>query len=169
MKITRLLVLFLLSLSLASCSAKRTTEFDNSKLLLSIEERDFKSDKVTEFNFFDSGLSQEIIVHSPNSEEDLFTNKFEKLNEKELTTLKSFEQKLSKLDYENSFPWKEGLYDRGNVYKISFISSKKLEYLNRTKKNSSKEIKFEKVLYYYEGHKDSPELFKEIVEFIKEL
>jgi hypothetical protein len=169
MKILRYLLLILLSISFSSCSAKKESLLGKSKLLISIEKRDYSSDKVTEINFFDSGLKQEIVIHDTSSKENLFSTSLDQLNSKQLEAIKSFETKLNKLDYENSFPWKEGLYDRGNVYKISFISSKKLEYIARKDAKDSSEIQFEKILYYYQGHKESPELFKELVAFIETL
>ena len=156
MQFFKSLVILVLTLSISSCSAKKESLLGKSKLLISIEKRDYSSDKVTEINFFDSGLKQEIVIHDTSSKENLFSTSLDQLNSKQLEAIKSFETKLNKLDYENSFPWKEGLYDRGNVYKISFISSKKLEYIARKDAKDSSEIQFEKILYYYQGHKESP-------------
>lgn len=169
MNLVKSLIAIMLILSVQSCSAKKESLLGESQLIMSIEKRDFNSDRVTQYNFFSNGLKQETIVHDTNSTEQLFKNKLDQLNKKDLETVQSLETKLANLDYENSFPWKEGLYKRGNVYKISFISSKKLEYIARQDKKDSSEVQFEKILYYYEGHKESPLLFKDLISFIETL
>jgi hypothetical protein len=88
---------------------------------------------------------------------------------KEKQNLKAFIEKLTKLNYENSFPWKEGLYERGNVFKISFLTQKELDYITRKDPDDKKSITTEKILYYYEGHKESPAIFKELIKFTKSL
>ena len=168
-KVFQSLLIIALSLSFSACSAKKEKILGESKLLISIEKRDFNSDTVTVFNFFDNALKQSLITHKSSSAEKLFNNELELLKTKELEAIKDFTQKLTKLDYENSFPWKEGLYDRGNVYKISFVTDKELEYLNRMDSKDKKSITAEKVLYYYQGHQDSPKLFKDLINYIEEL
>ena len=166
MTVLKYLLLISLSLSASSCSARRNASIlGDSKLLISIEERDFKNDRVAQYNFFDNGLKQGLVTHGS----ELFNSKLEILKKKELEKIKDFAVKLQDLDYENSFPWKEGLYDRGSVYKISFAATKSLEYISRKNPSDKKEIQTEKILYYYQGHKESPKLFKDLIAFIQEL
>lgn len=168
MKLLKILSLFI-ALSLSSCSAKKERSFlGDSLLIITIEERDFNRDTVTQYSFYDNALMQTSILHDTNSAENLFKTEFKELNKKELEKIQVLTAQLQKLDYENSFPWKEGLYDRGNVYKVSFVAEKDLEYLKRQDKQDPKAIKFEKILYYYEGHEESPEVFKELAKFIEQ-
>ena len=168
MRIVKYTCLILLCLCINSCSAKKQNFLGDTKLILSIEERDFKDDQVAVYNFFENSIVQSTITHNSKDAKKIFQTKFNSLDSKKLEAIKAFANKLKVLDYENSFPWKEGLYDRGNVFKISFIASKDLEYLKRSKKDTQS-IDFEKILYYYEGHQDSPKLFKDLISYIKEL
>lgn len=169
MKHIKLLLLIFLSFSMNTCSAKKESYLGKSKLIISIEKRDYNSDRVTQINIFDNSLMQVTIIHDTNSKDNLFSSNLSTIDSKKLEKIKAYANQLNQLDYENSFPWKEGLYDRGNVYKISFLASKKLEYIARKDKKDTTEISFEKILYYYQGHKKSPELFKALVVFIEEL
>jgi hypothetical protein len=157
------------SLCITSCSAKKESYLGESKLLISIEKRDYNTDQVSQINFFDNGLKQEIILHDTSSKDKLFKADLKQINSKELESVKAFLSKLNTLEYENSFPWKEGLYDRANLYKISFVTSKKLEYIARQDKKDDSEVSFEKILYYYQGHKESPQVFKDLIAYIDSL
>lgn len=165
MKLNNLLLLICISLS--SCSAQKPKLLGETKLILSIEEKDYNKDRVTQYKIFENGIFEKAITHDSGSQENLFKSELKELNKKELEQVIALEKQLSKLDYENSFPWKEGLYKRGNVFQFNFIASKELEYLRRKSAKDTKEIQYSKILYYYEGHKESPQLFKDLVSLIK--
>jgi hypothetical protein len=169
MKHLKTLLIIFLSINASHCFAKKNIFFSESRLIISIEERDFNADRVNQYNLFSNGLFQKIVIHDSGSPDNLFKSNLKQLDSKSIEQSKSYENKLANLDYENSFPWKEGLYSRGNLYKISFVGTKKLEYISRKDPKDGSEIKLEKILYYYEGHKDSPQIFKELVAFIKSL
>jgi hypothetical protein len=169
MKHLKTLLIIFLSINTNYCFAKKNIYFTESRLVIAVEERDFSSDRVTQYNVFSNGLFQKIVTHDSGSPDNLFKSRLKQLDSKSIEQSQSYESKLAELDFENSFPWKEGLYTRGNLYKISFVGTKKLEYISRKDPKDSSEIKLEKILYYYEGHKDSPQVFKDVVSFIKGL
>lgn len=163
-----LLIIFL-SINTSHCFAKKNIYFTESRLMISVEERDFNTDRVTQYNLFSNGLFQKIVTHDSGSPDNLFKSTLKQLDSKAIEESKSHENKLANLDYETAFSWKEGLYSRGNLYKISFIGTKKLEYIARKDPKDASEIKLEKILYHYEGHKFSPQVLKDVVSFIKGL
>ena len=169
MKHLKTLLIIILSINTSHCFAKKNINFTETCLIIAVEERDFNADRVTQYNVFSNGLLQKIVIHDSGSPDNLFKSNLKQLDLKSIEQSKLHESKLAELDFENSFPWKEGLYSRGNLYKISFVGTKKLEYISRKDPKDSSEIKLEKILYYYEGHKESPQVFKDVVSFIKGL
>lgn len=166
MKIIKLLLLILFSFSINSCSAKKDTHIGDTKLIISIEEKDYSDDKVIQHYFFENGLYQRIITHNSSNESSVFGSNFKELNTKDFEHIKSIKDSIVKLNYKNTFPWKEGLYDRGNVYRISYLDSQELEYITRKSKSDNSKIQFSKIIYYYAGHSESPAIFKDLASFL---
>ncbi len=161
------LALILLLLCTSSCSAKKNSFLGDTKLIISVEEKDYSDDKVIQHYFFENGIYQRIITHNSSNEDSVFGSNFKTLNKKELGQIKALKDSIVKLNYKNTFPWKEGLYDRGNVYRISYLSSEPLEYIVRKSKTDIPQIKFSKSIYYYAGHDKSPAVFKDLADFLK--
>lgn len=145
---TAILALFILN----SCTSKQEISLEN-KLLFTVEKRDIAKDEITEFRFFDTGLRSQLITHSSTKQEDLNSNKLSSLPKADLEKILSLQAKLEKLDYQNSFPWKEDFYKRGDVYKV--IISKEIAG-----------IKTPTTYYFYSGQDDNPKVFDEIKELI---
>lgn len=142
----------------------------STKLIFRIEERLIDSDEIYEYNVFTDGSFNKININNTNSESKLFSSEFKILTKKQLDKFKQYLSSLENLEYENDFPWKEDLYKRGNVYRIIFIDKVRPNYFNNSNtKQSSKELLVPKVFYYYEGHKESPEIFSEIVRELHKL
>lgn len=158
---------------LATCLSNSCTKVGanhNSKLLFRIEERLIDSDEIYEYSIFADGLFSKINIHNTNNESKLFNSEFKTLSKKQLDKFKEQLLSLEKLEYENDFPWKEDMYKRGNVYRIIFIDRITPNYFkDLNTKESPKELSVPKTLYYYEGHKDSPGIFSEIIKELNKL
>lgn len=153
---------------LSSCSS--VTANHNAKLLFRVEERLIESDTIYEYDIFDDGLITKINTHNTNDETKLFNSEFKTLEKKRLVKFKDYLSQLEKLDYENDFPWKEDFYKRGNIYRIMFINKVTPSYFKDVDpKLASKKLSIQKVFYYYDGHKDSPEIFSKIVNSLHEV
>lgn len=150
-------------LILSTCSASFASH--HAKMLLKVEERNIDSDEIIEYQLFDdnqNGLIVKTITANPNNESKLFNSEFKTIEKKQLDKLKEHITGLQALEYENDFPWKEDYYKRGDVYRIIFAD--KITLKNFDTKASPKEILSPKTFYYYQGHKENPELFKKLVD-----
>ncbi len=155
-----LLLSFLL---INTCLASQAVH--HAKMLLKVEERNIDSDEIYEYQLFDdnqNGLIVKTISANPNNETKLFNSEFKTIEKKQLDKLKEHIAGLQALEYENDFPWKEDYYKRGDVYRIIFVD--KITINNFDTKANPKEILSPKTFYYYQGRKDSPELFKKLVD-----
>ena len=151
---------------MSSCSAQKVLPKNaDTKLVIEVEKRDFNNDRVTQYRVFANGIFEKVITHDTSSQDKVFSTSFDNLDKAKLDKFVYLAKALNKLDYENSFPWKEGLYDRGSVYKISFVAQKELEYLKRQSKKTNP-VTFSKIYYYYSGHAQSPKEFKELANLL---
>lgn len=149
-KIIAVILIFLLS----SCN-------QDSRLLLKIENREIKKDKITEYRFFENGLVNITVTYS-DSEKDLFSSKFHKLKSKEIISILN---KLQKLNYHNDFPWQEDFYQRGDVIKIEFLDKIEIQI---PKENKIQTIQAPQTYYFYTGH-EANTVFKEIQNLLQSI
>jgi hypothetical protein len=148
-----------------ACS-KNSQLVANTKLLFAVEERDFTNEQETSYKVFANGILEKTILHNTKNQAKLFSTTFLTLKKDQVQQAEKLLSEIKNTKYQNFFPWKEDLYSRGNVYKISFVGATELEYLKRTKQQI-KTINHQKILYYYQGHEESPEIFKTLIDFIK--
>lgn len=150
-------------IAIGSCLTSQASH--HAKMLLKVEERSIDSDEIFEYQLFDdnqNGLIVKTISANPNNESKLFNSEFKTIEKKQLDKLKEHIAGLQALEYENDFPWKEDYYKRGDVYRIIFVD--KITINNFDTKANPKEIMSPKTFYYYQGHKENPELFKKLVD-----
>lgn len=161
------LIVLCLCLILSSCSTQRQEQ--NTQLILRIENRDIVSDTINEYRFFADGTFNSTTIHSSNAPEKLYQSSFKKLSKIDLDQVLKFHEELRKLDYHNDFPWKEDFYKRGNVVRIEFADTIKLNYPPSTGTETVTELLSPQIYYYYTGHEDSPALFKNLMQFVNKL
>lgn len=154
---------------------KASSEY--TSLLIELEERDIKQDKIQRYELFDNGLLVENVIHEGDaSKGDLYKSEMKIVKQEKIAKVKSLVEQLQNLEYSNFFPWKEDYYDRGNVVKFKFPDEiklncfkRKLEAQNADSTAECPDALVSQVYVYYTGHQESPELFAEILNFIKEL
>ncbi len=152
-----------LLLALSSCS--KLDSFNKTKLLFTVENRNIEKDEIIEYRFFENAFVNITITQNSNQTEKLYDSRFKKLSASQLAQSLYFQNQLQRLDYNNSLPWKENYYKRGNVVRFIFAAKQKLSLKNEEKK----ELLIPKVFYYYQGLDDMPELFRKIVKFTEEI
>jgi len=168
--VLQVIVIFL-SLFLTACQQLKQPakqELKQSKLLFRVEKRDITIDEITEYRVFDNGYFNKTIIHSTNKPENLNLSWFHDLNGSQLTTAQDYLKQLQNLDYQNDFPWKEEYFKRGNVIKIQFPDQVKINYATKANQGEPM-VSVPQTFYYYQGHEDSPELFKNLMKFIEVL
>lgn len=156
---------------------KCKTNSEETSLLVELEERNIQQDRISRYEFFDNGLLVKNIVHQGDaSKGDLYKSEMKIIDPEKVERAKIFVEKLQKLEYSNFFPWKEDYYQRGNVVKFKFPDLIKLNCFKEklgSKLNSDldecPDAFVSQVFVYYTGHTESPELFAEILGFIKSL
>lgn len=155
--------MFGILLFLSSCS--NLDSFNKTKLLFTLENRDVKADEITEYRFFENGYLNITSTQNSNKTEKLYDSSFKKLNQSQLSQSLYYQAQLQKLDFQNSFPWKENYYKRGNVIRLIFPD----KHMLNLKNNKEKEILSPRVFYYYQGLENMPELFGKILKFTESL
>lgn len=157
-----------------------------TKLILRVEERNFQKDEAYEYRVMEDGYAIKSIMHYGDAHKSkLFDTKIAKISNGKLSKARALIEQLRQLKYGNSFPWRESLREKGSVVKIEFSKSMPLDcYQHRYKKefNISLTVKddneltslcssgqFPVTFLYYTGHRQSPKLFKEVLNYVQSL
>ena len=155
----KLLLVFLLVI-MNSCNS---TELQNTKLLLDLENRVFSTDHIIKTKVFENGIIENIVLHSSSEPESIYQTRFKKLNSTEFNQFRVLLTELETMNYHNDFPWKEDLSKRGDVYKFQFL--KKIQTKSFREENSE-EVIMPVTYYYYSGLQSEPKVYSEIIKLI---
>ncbi len=185
---------FYLSSRAAESSAMETSFLGknvlNTRMLLRVQERDFKADKELEYRIFEDGLVMKTVVYDGNAKKtNLFDTKIGKIPNSKVKKAAKFVEQLQETKFGNSFPWFESLDEKGNTVQIEFPGVITMdcfkEQLNiQQAKAIQKDILphehvdgeakcseglLAKTFLYYTKHRENPKLFKEVLKFVKSL